>query len=389
MGLAVLAVAAALAPGFHARVQPIPPAMRAQMTGVSWHPGCPVPLSGLRLITLTYRGFDGRDHTGRLVANRDAAGALVVVFRRLYAARFPIRRMGWSTATAATTTARSRPTTPRRSTAAPRPARRTGRSTPTAGRSTSTRSRTRTSAAGRPRIAASRPYLDRSRHRPGMAYEGGRARRGVPLGRVGLGRQLERTRQGLPALLASDGSVARLATCCAGPSPPRVTPLRDGGDALDEDAFGPVVDFLAARRARRAARAGDERRGDPALRAERKRAAELFVEASAGRLQVAVHCGAQTTATRSRSPRTRPRRGRRGRGDRAAVLPARRRAPCSRTSPRRRPPARRSPFYVYEFERDERLRRAALAVLDRLREAAPNLAGLKVSDIPGSGSRRT
>jgi D-alanyl-D-alanine carboxypeptidase len=93
VGLAVLAVAAALASGYHARVQPIPAAMRAQMTGVSWRPGCPVGLSDLRLITLTYRGFDGRDHTGRVIANRSAATPLVAVFRRLYAARFPIRRM--------------------------------------------------------------------------------------------------------------------------------------------------------------------------------------------------------------------------------------------------------------------------------------------------------
>ena len=93
MGLAVLAAAAVLSPGFHATVQPIPAAVRAEMTGVSWHTGCPVPFSGLRLLTLTYRGFDGHAHTGRLVANADAATALVGVFRRLYAARFPIRRM--------------------------------------------------------------------------------------------------------------------------------------------------------------------------------------------------------------------------------------------------------------------------------------------------------
>ena len=93
MGLAVVAAVAVLSAGYHARVQPIPPAMRAQMTGVSWQPGCPVGLSDLRLITLTYRGFDGRDHAGRLIANRDAAAALVAVFRRLYAARFPIRRV--------------------------------------------------------------------------------------------------------------------------------------------------------------------------------------------------------------------------------------------------------------------------------------------------------
>lgn len=67
--------------------------MRAQMTGVSWHEGCPVGLGDLRLITLTYRGFDGRAHTGRLVVNRSATGVLVSVFRRLYAAGFPIRRM--------------------------------------------------------------------------------------------------------------------------------------------------------------------------------------------------------------------------------------------------------------------------------------------------------
>jgi D-alanyl-D-alanine carboxypeptidase len=93
VGLAVFAAVAVLSGGYHARVQPIPPAMRAQMSGVSWHPGCPVGLSDLRVITLPYRGFDGRDHTGRLIANRDAAAALVAVFRRLYAARFPIRRM--------------------------------------------------------------------------------------------------------------------------------------------------------------------------------------------------------------------------------------------------------------------------------------------------------
>jgi D-alanyl-D-alanine carboxypeptidase len=93
VGLAVLAAVAVLSAGYHARVQPIPAAMRAQMSGVSWHPRCPVGLSDLRLITLTYRGFDGRDHTGRLIANRDTAAALVAVFRRLYAARFPIRRM--------------------------------------------------------------------------------------------------------------------------------------------------------------------------------------------------------------------------------------------------------------------------------------------------------
>jgi hypothetical protein len=59
----------------------------------SWHPGCPVAPARLRRVRLTYWGFDHRVHTGALVANQDAVGPLVRVFSRLYAARFPIRRL--------------------------------------------------------------------------------------------------------------------------------------------------------------------------------------------------------------------------------------------------------------------------------------------------------
>ena len=63
------------------------------MTPTSWRPGCPVTLDDLRLVSLTYIGFDGAAHRGTLVVNRDATSAIVGAFRRLYAARFPIRRM--------------------------------------------------------------------------------------------------------------------------------------------------------------------------------------------------------------------------------------------------------------------------------------------------------
>jgi hypothetical protein len=59
----------------------------------SWHPGCPVPPSRLRLITMTYRGFDHKVHTGRLVVNAAVTGKLILVFRRLFAIGYPIRRM--------------------------------------------------------------------------------------------------------------------------------------------------------------------------------------------------------------------------------------------------------------------------------------------------------
>ena len=63
------------------------------MTGVSWRKGCPVALRDLRLLTLSHWGFDGRVRRGRLIVHRDAAREMVTVFRDLHAARFPIRRM--------------------------------------------------------------------------------------------------------------------------------------------------------------------------------------------------------------------------------------------------------------------------------------------------------
>jgi hypothetical protein len=63
------------------------------MIGNSWHPGCPVPLRDLRLVRLSYVGFDGRAHEGQLVVHRWYAEGFVHVFRRLYEERFPIRRM--------------------------------------------------------------------------------------------------------------------------------------------------------------------------------------------------------------------------------------------------------------------------------------------------------
>ena len=78
-------------PPFHADAQTIRPALRAEMK--SWHRGCPVPLRSLRLLRLSYVGFDGRARTGRLIVHADAVVAVRRALRSLYAARFPIRQM--------------------------------------------------------------------------------------------------------------------------------------------------------------------------------------------------------------------------------------------------------------------------------------------------------
>jgi hypothetical protein len=91
--LPLLVVALAPAP-FHSSTTPLSAPVRATLKHEAWHQGCPVPLSGLRLLTVSHRGFDGRTHTGRLVVNRSAAPGLARVFRQLYSLHFPIRHLG-------------------------------------------------------------------------------------------------------------------------------------------------------------------------------------------------------------------------------------------------------------------------------------------------------
>jgi hypothetical protein len=81
------------AAGFLAVVTRIDHKTAQQMRGVSWKPGCPVPIRDLRTIHMTHRGFDGKVHWGELVVHRNVAPRVVKVFRKMYAAGFPIRRM--------------------------------------------------------------------------------------------------------------------------------------------------------------------------------------------------------------------------------------------------------------------------------------------------------
>jgi D-alanyl-D-alanine carboxypeptidase-like protein len=78
---------------FHGSIQRLPSPLRAELATHLWHPGCPVALSRLRLLTVSYRGFDRRVHTGQLVVNTAMASPLLSVFRRLYELRFAIRQV--------------------------------------------------------------------------------------------------------------------------------------------------------------------------------------------------------------------------------------------------------------------------------------------------------
>ena len=79
---------------FAGTIAPIDDPLRATMIASgSWKPGDPLKIEALRLLTVSFWGFDARAHTGQIVVNADAADAALQVFRALYAARYPIEHM--------------------------------------------------------------------------------------------------------------------------------------------------------------------------------------------------------------------------------------------------------------------------------------------------------
>jgi len=79
-------------PAFSSSVSRIGPRLRERMA-FSYRAGCPVGLRHLRYLRVRFVGFGGGARTGRIVVHASQAAAVVTVFRRLYAARWPLRRM--------------------------------------------------------------------------------------------------------------------------------------------------------------------------------------------------------------------------------------------------------------------------------------------------------
>jgi hypothetical protein len=59
----------------------------------TWRPGCPVPPRDLRELKLSFVDFASRPQTGTIIVNAAVTGPVIRVFRMLFRARFPIRRM--------------------------------------------------------------------------------------------------------------------------------------------------------------------------------------------------------------------------------------------------------------------------------------------------------
>jgi dihydrodipicolinate synthase/N-acetylneuraminate lyase len=157
-----------------------------------------------------------------------------------------------------------------------------------------------------------------------------------------------------------------------------LTPLGDGGGALDEAAFPQYLDFLHRGGLDGILALGSTGEGILLDTDERMRAAELFLD---GPLDVIVHCGAQTTLATAELA------GHAAENQAAGVaviappyfqLDERALLDHFAAAARACDP---QPFYVYEFARASGYA-VPTDVIERLRERAPNLAGMKVSDSP-------
>jgi dihydrodipicolinate synthase/N-acetylneuraminate lyase len=160
-----------------------------------------------------------------------------------------------------------------------------------------------------------------------------------------------------------------------------VTPLRDDGARLDEEAFVAYADFLHAGGVDGLLALGTTGEGILLSVEERSRAVELFVGASTGRFFVIAHCGAQTTADTVELVRRAAHAG----ADAVAVIGppyfkldagaqlAHLEAAAAAAAP--------LPFYVYEFAATAGYP-FSVEMLARLRDRADNFRGLKVSDSP-------
>ena len=163
--------------------------------------------------------------------------------------------------------------------------------------------------------------------------------------------------------------------------PAMLTPLTDGGERLDEAAFGPMIGFLLERGADGLFIFGTTGEGINLDPEERLRALRLAREALDGRGDLLVHCGAQTTRETAALAADAAEVGVAG----VAVIPPPYYPLTDRELEEHLVSAANAcaptPFYIYTLS-DRSGYPVSVPVVERVRERAGNLAGLKVSETP-------
>jgi hypothetical protein len=84
-----VASASSAGPGFSGSIERV----RWDDLRHSYRTGCPVAPAQLRTLVVSFWDFGGQARTGRIVVARRVAADVVAVFRRLWQAHFPLRRL--------------------------------------------------------------------------------------------------------------------------------------------------------------------------------------------------------------------------------------------------------------------------------------------------------
>ena len=73
--------------------QAIPDSVWQTIQGKTWHDNPYIRRSDLRYLRISHYDLEGRVHVGEMICNKLIADKLIVIFRELYAAHYPIQRM--------------------------------------------------------------------------------------------------------------------------------------------------------------------------------------------------------------------------------------------------------------------------------------------------------
>lgn len=75
---------------FHIEYEPLKGDILNKVKEYSWKKKCPVKLSELILLKVSYWGFDDKAHIGSIIVHRKASPEVILIFKELFENKFPI-----------------------------------------------------------------------------------------------------------------------------------------------------------------------------------------------------------------------------------------------------------------------------------------------------------
>jgi gamma-D-glutamyl-L-lysine dipeptidyl-peptidase len=80
-------------PKFVSHISALSQDLQDKMMQYTWHTGCPLPLSDLASVEVSYWDFNGKVQQGALIVHKKLAPEVAAIFEDLYTQRFPIERI--------------------------------------------------------------------------------------------------------------------------------------------------------------------------------------------------------------------------------------------------------------------------------------------------------